>query len=108
MIFSNNQTTNQALLTLDESRRQRGCDSMRSRSIAAPVNLSTIGRSPPPRDWTPRSLSSSLHPEATGPFEPLLLGRPMLIRALKLAFALAAITLFSAQAACWVCLYHGW
>jgi hypothetical protein len=32
----------------------------------------------------------------------------MLIRALKLAFALAAITLFSAQAACWVCLYHGW
>ena len=27
--------------------------SMRSRSIVAPVNLSTIERSPPPRDWTP-------------------------------------------------------
>jgi hypothetical protein len=55
------------------SRRQHGRDSMRSKSIAAPVNLSTIGRSPPPRDWTPRSPSSSRQPEdglrATGPFD---------------------------------------
>jgi hypothetical protein len=47
--------------------------SMRSRSIAAPVNLSTIERSPPPRDWTLRSPRLSRRVEdglrATGPFE---------------------------------------
>src|SRR5271156_5632379 len=46
---------------------------MRSRSIAAPVNLSTIERSPPPRDWTPRSSGSPRQVEddlmTTGPFE---------------------------------------
>ena len=83
MIFSNDRTTKDALLnTLSEGRRQHGCArsrrqhgraSMRSRSIAAPVNLSTIERSPPPRDWTlpsPRSsrrVADGLKP--TGPFE---------------------------------------
>jgi hypothetical protein len=59
---------------LATNRRQHGCDSMRSRSIAAPVNLSTIERSPPPRDRTLRSPRLSRRTEdgmgATGPFDP--------------------------------------
>ena len=50
-----------------------GAKIMRSRSIVAPVNLSTIKRSPPPRDWTLRSprLLQQVEdvPRATGPFE---------------------------------------
>src|ERR1700722_11851068 len=56
--------------------RQHGCDSMRSRSTAAPVNLSTIERSPPPKNWRPRSprLSRRVADDlrATGRFEQLL------------------------------------
>ena len=80
MIFSNDRTAKDALLnTLGDElaaawvRRGEVGDSMRSRSIAAPVNLSTIGRSQPPRDWTPRSPRLSQRAEhglrATGHFE---------------------------------------
>ena len=62
MSFSTDQTRNEAHSTLlARSRRQHGCDSTRSKSIAAPVNLSTIDRSPPPR--TLRVPRSSRHPE---------------------------------------------
>ena len=64
MIFLNDQTTNEAHSTLlARGRRQHGCDSTGSKSVAAPVNLSTIDRSPPPRDWTLRLPRSSRHPE---------------------------------------------
>ena len=77
MIFSNDRTTKDALLnTLSEEQaaalvRKHGAFS--SRSIAAPVNLNTIERSQPPRDWTLRSPRLSRRVEdglrATGPFE---------------------------------------
>jgi hypothetical protein len=77
MIFSDDRLRQRHCSTLlARSARQPGRDSMRSKSIAARVNLRTIERSPPPRDWTPRS---SRQPEdrlrGTGPFE-LSLGRP--------------------------------
>ena len=83
MIFSNDRTTKDALLNtlgeeqpaawVREERWQHGRDYMRSRSIAAPVNLNTIGRSPPPRDWRLWSPRLSQQVEdglgATGHFE---------------------------------------
>ena len=71
MIFSDDRTSKAALLnTLGEERTAAWARFYATEVIAVPVNLSTIERSPPPRDWTPRS---SRPPEdglrATGPFE---------------------------------------
>jgi hypothetical protein len=61
MIFSNDQTTNEALLnTLGE---EQAAAWVRFYAIEVDSRPSMIGRSPPPRDWTPRSPSSSRHPE---------------------------------------------
>ena len=73
MIFSNDRTTKDALLnTLGD---ELAAAWVRFYAIEVDSRPSMIGRSPPPRDWTPRSPSSSRHPEdglrATGPSESL-------------------------------------
>ena len=85
MIFSNHRTTKDAMLiTLGEeqmaawAREEQTAAWARFYAIevdSRPVNLSTIGRSPPPRDWTSQLPRSSRQPEdglrATGTFDRL-------------------------------------
>jgi hypothetical protein len=79
MIFSDDWTSKDALLnTLGDELAAAWARFYVVEVDSARVNLSTIGRSPRPRSWRPRSSRSSRQPEdglrATGPFELWRLG----------------------------------